>query len=349
MKNIFKNKRILVTGGCGTVGNEVVCQLLQYSPAEVLILDNNETEIFFFNERYSNRNCVHAFLGDVRDLDKLEKCMMGIDVVFHAAAFKHVSVCEYNPFDAVQTNILGVQNVVQAAIKQGVGTVIFTSSDKAVNPTNVMGTSKLMGERLITAANNLKMKTKTIFSSTRFGNVAGSKGSVIPIFFRQIKNGGPVTLTDPRMTRFVMTVKEAAQLVLKTAVIAKGGEVIISKMQVLSIEDLAEVMISILSERFGVKKKIPIRTIGAKPGEKLYEELMTQEEAGRSIELKDMFVTLPAFRSFYSKIHYTYTGEKTKKVVKAYVSSSERAMTKKEILDFLVKNRVLDLCEESSE
>lgn len=344
MKNIFKNKRILVTGGCGTVGSELVHQLLEFSPAEVLILDNNETEIFFMEEKYGGHDHVHCFLGDVRDADKIRKCMMGVHLVFHAAAFKHVSVCEYNPFDAVQTNIMGVQNVIQSAINEKVEKVIFTSSDKAVNPTNVMGTSKLMGERLITAANNLKMEKKTTFTSTRFGNVIGSRGSVIPIFYNQIKDGGPVTLTDPGMSRFVMTVQEAVRLVLKTSIIAKGGEVAITKMPVVSIQDLAEVMISILSERFGIRKKIQIKTIGAKPGEKLYEELMTQEEAARSMELKDMFITLPAFRSFYAKIRYTYSGQQTKKVNRPYISSSEKRMTQKEVYNFLIKNRVLDFC-----
>ena len=344
MKNIFRNKRILITGGCGTVGSELVHQLLAFSPAEVLVLDNDETGIFFMNERYRDRDQVHAFLGDVRDEDKLGKCMMKVHIVFHTAAFKHVSVCEYNPFDAVQTNILGVQNVIQSAINQGVEKVIFTSSDKAVNPTNVMGTSKLMGERLITSANNLKMSDKTIFASTRFGNVVGSKGSVIPVFYNQIKKGGPVTLTDLRMTRFIMTVQEATRLVLKTSVIARGGEVAITKMPVLMIKDLAEVMIDILSKRFGLKKKVQIKTIGSKPGEKLYEELMTQEEAVRSMELGDIFITLPAFRSFYAKIRYTYP-EKTKKVTRPYISAQEKFMTKKEIHDFLIHNHVHNFCE----
>ena len=196
-------KRILVTGACGTIGRELVRQLLEeHNVAELVALDNNESGLFFLEHKYTKHTRASFFLADVRDRDKLCNKMKGIDVVFHTAAFKHIIFCERSPFEAVQTNILGVQNIIYSAIEEKVERVIFTSSDKAVNPTNVMGTSKLMGERLMTAANSNLRGDGPIFTSTRFGNVLGSRGSVIPVFREQIRKGGPVTLTDPGMTRF---------------------------------------------------------------------------------------------------------------------------------------------------
>ncbi len=208
-------------------------------------------------------------MADLRDGEKLSRSMQGVDVVFHAAALKHVILCERSPFEAVQTNIHGVQNVILAARKNNVERVIFTSSDKAVNPTNVMGTSKLMGERLMTAANSNARGEKTIFASTRFGNVLGSSGSVIPIFRKQIQKGGPVTITHPKMSRFIMTIEESVRLVIDSATVAKGGEVFITKMPVINIQDLAEVMLEELAPTYGYKAEdIELTEIGTKPGEK---------------------------------------------------------------------------------
>jgi FlaA1/EpsC-like NDP-sugar epimerase len=205
-KDYLTGKRVLVTGACGTVGSELIRQLLEdaYEPTEVIAMDNNESGLFFLEQQFLSESRASFFLADVRDRDKLRRKMQGVDVVFHAAAFKHVVLCERSPFEAVQTNINGVQNVIYAACENLVDKVIFTSSDKAVNPTSVMGTSKLMGERLMTAANSNLRGKGPIFASTRFGNVLGSRGSVIPIFHEQIRKGGPVSVTDPNMTRFIM-------------------------------------------------------------------------------------------------------------------------------------------------
>lgn len=339
-------KRVLVTGACGTIGKQLIKQLVEsdkYSPNEIIGIDNNESELFYADENYTDNPFVNFFLGDVRDKSKLLRRTKGVDVVFHVAALKHVIVCERSPFEAVQSNILGVQNVISAAVENGVGTVIFTSSDKAVNPTNVMGTSKLMGERLITAANSsAATETAPVFASTRFGNVLGSNGSVIPIFRRQIEMGGPVTLTDPEMTRFIMSKEQAAELVLDSALLASGGEVFITKMPVIKISTLAEVMIEELAESFGHKPEdIDIEVIGVKPGEKLYEELMSDEETRRSVELEDYFSVLPAFRGMYGDIEYNYDGIKSETVSNPYNSSKEPELTKEQLRAFLRDNHLV--------
>lgn len=352
MKTIFDGKSILITGACGTVGSELVRQLLtlpQYAPTEVVGIDNSESQLFFIDQQYLKDSRAHFFVCDIRDRDELTRKMAGIDVVFHCAAFKHVILCERSPEQAVQTNIQGVQNVIAAAHANSVEKVIFTSSDKAVNPTNVMGTSKLMGERLMTAANSNNRGMGPVFASTRFGNVLGSNGSVIPIFHNQIAKGGPITLTHRDMTRFVMTIEESAQLVIDSALLAKGGEVFITKMPVVRIEDLAKAMLEELAPRYGyAPQNIPIIEIGTKPGEKLYEELMSQEETRRALELKQYFILLPAFRGIYHDIQYDYPDQLSESVDNPYISANERPDSIEQIRAILKECNLLDLPEEST-
>lgn len=342
----FKNRIVVVTGAVGTVGSEILRLLLEeHEPAEIRALDNNESEIFLLGERYGSTGRVTPYLGDVRDRAKLELVFQGADTVFHLAAHKHVYLAEYNSFDTVQTNIYGVENVIQAAIRSQVKRVLFTSSDKAVNPTSVMGTTKLMGERLITAANITSFKGDCILASSRFGNVLGSRGSVVPIFARQIRDGGPVTVTDQQMTRFIMSVRQAADLVIQAAELAQGGEVFVTKMPVVRIIDLAQAMIEMLAPRFERNPEdIGINYIGSKPGEKLYEELMSDEETRRSFELTDMFVTLPAHRFMYKHVNHVYPGTVNKTVDRAYVSEVELPMTVEEIKEFLQSTKILERC-----
>lgn len=341
-ENLWANKKILITGVSGTVGAELLRQVVAKGPSEVIGLDNNETELFFMCENYREHPNVHLYLGDVRDRDKLIRKMRGVDIVLHAAALKHVILCEQSPRDPVQTNILGTQNVIDAAITNNVGRVIFTSSDKAVNPTNVMGTTKLMGERLITAANAHGRRGGTIFASTRFGNVLGSRGSVIPLFRRQIENGGPVTLTDPEMTRFIMTLQDAVRLVMDSVFLAQGGEVFVTKMPIARIEDLAKLMIGELASCHGHDpESIRIATIGCKPGEKLYEELMNGEETRRTIELSKYFVVVPAFTSVYEEIRYDYEGVLRRGVENPYNSSVEASLSMDQLHDYLRNSGLL--------
>lgn len=341
----MKNKKILITGCCGTVGRELIRQLLTdvYDPGSVVGLDNNESDLFFIDQSYISDSRVSFFMADNRDSLALQSLFKGVDIVFHTAALKHVVLCERSPMEAVQTNINGVQNVIDAARANGVSTVVFTSSDKAVNPTSVMGTTKLMGERLITAANSNADGGNSVFASTRFGNVLGSNGSVIPIFKNQIKAGGPLTITDPEMTRFIMTIEQAARLVLDSARIAKGGEVLITKMPVISILDLAEVMIDILAPVYGFSpSEITINTIGTKPGEKLYEELMSDEETRRAVELKNYFSVLPAYRGIYRNIGYEYEDSVSERVDNPYNSSVESNMSKAELRQYLISNKLVE-------
>lgn len=353
MKSIFDGKSILVTGACGTVGSELIRQLLtqaEYAPAEVIGIDNNESQLFFLDQQYLEDSRANFFVADIRDRDELTRKMAGIDAVFHCAALKHVILCERSPEQAVQTNIQGVQNVIAAAQANDVQKVIFTSSDKAVNPTNVMGTSKLMGERLMTAANSNKRGKGPIFASTRFGNVLGSNGSVIPIFHNQIAKGGPITLTHRDMTRFVMSIEKSVKLVIDSAMLAKGGEVFITKMPVVRIEDLAKAMIEELAPRYCYSPKdIEINEIGTKPGEKLYEELMSPEETRRALELKNYFSVLPAFRGIYHDIQYDYPDLVNATVTNPYVSAEEQPLTVEQIRILLKEYKLLGTPDEDTQ
>ncbi|MGH6719892.1 MAG: polysaccharide biosynthesis protein, partial [Alphaproteobacteria bacterium] len=251
MATEWRATSVFITGACGTVGRALVARLEHLGAGEIVGIDNNETELFFLREAYAGNDRVRLYVGDVRDRDTLAERMRGTQVAIHCAAYKHVILSEEAPRNAVHTNILGTSNVIEAALACGVERVLFTSSDKAVNPTNVMGTSKLMGERLITAANANRRGEFPILASVRFGNVLGSRGSVIPVFRRQIAAGGPVTLTDARMTRFVMALDEATRLVVDAVFLMRGGEVFVTKMPTIRIADLAHVMIADIAPKYG--------------------------------------------------------------------------------------------------
>ncbi|MFC1753807.1 SDR family NAD(P)-dependent oxidoreductase [Thermoproteota archaeon] len=284
MEKFYENKTILVTGGVGSIGSEIVRILLKFNPKAIRILDTNETGLFELEQDLKSDK-IRTLIGDVRDKERIKLAMNGIDIVFHAAALKHVELCEYNPFEAVKTNVNGTQNVIDAAIEENVEMMMIISTDKAVNPISVMGASKLLAERLTTAANLAKGKARTVLSAVRFGNVLDSRGSILPIIKNQIRKGGSVTLTDERMTRFIMSIEDAVMLVLKAASIAQGGEIFILKMPSVKIKDLIETAI----EGTGMK----IETIGKRPGEKIAEELMTNTEASCMKELEDMYIVYP--------------------------------------------------------
>jgi FlaA1/EpsC-like NDP-sugar epimerase len=341
LSTYFSGKRVLVTGVCGTIGQQLTRHLLERFELELFVgLDHNESELMFLESRHGSHKNARFRLCDIRDLAALSRETRDVDVIFHSAAYKHVYLCERSPLEAVHTNVLGVQNVIQCAVDNDVSRLVFTSSDKAVNPTNVMGTSKLMGERLVTAAAMDSPRSDSVFLSTRFGNVLGSSGSVIPIFREQIRRGGPITLSDPRMTRFVMTLDQAAWLVIESTVLAKPGDVLITKMPAIRISDLAEVIVGEQAPRYGVDPStIAIQTVGAKPGEKLYEELMNDEETRRSIELKEYFVVRPAMARETTP---QYEGLVDQKVPRPYNSANETPLSKEQLSSFLHENGLIE-------
>jgi len=340
-ESFFEGKRIVVTGAAGTIGSELVRRLLRTSAAEVRGIDSHENGLFVLAESLEHEARFHPFICDVRNARKLGQMFKDMDYCIHTAALKHVRSSERSPFETVQTNILGVQNVIQAALDNDLQRVLLTSSDKAVNPTNVMGTTKLMGERLITAANAmLGLGSNAVFTSVRFGNVAGSAGSAVPLFCEQIARGGPVTLTDPGMTRFVMTLQEAVRLTLKSLRIAQGGEVFVTRMPVLRIIDLIHELIDIVAPLYRRDpRNIEVRCIGPRPGEKLYEELTTDEELRRTFELDELYAVLPAFRNIYDRISYSYPNAQPAK--KAHNSANETPVNRAYLREFLFEPGVL--------
>lgn len=289
--NFFEGKKVLIIGGTGTIGQSLLKYILNENPEVVRIFSRDEYKQFELREDLSQYHDIRYLIGDVRDCDRVVRAMEDIDYVFHVAAMKHVPACEYNPFEAVKTNIIGTQNVITAALNTGVKKVVFTSTDKAIAPTNTYGASKLMAERLISSAQHNSGSHQTIFSAVRFGNVMGSRGSVIPLFKRQIAERYKITVTDLSMSRFMMTLHQATELTVKAMKTAQGGEIFILKMPVVNLKDLAEVIIEETVKELNVGVgAIELQEIGLRPGEKMYEELMTAEEAKDAYELPDMFI-----------------------------------------------------------
>jgi FlaA1/EpsC-like NDP-sugar epimerase len=338
MEELIGGKKILITGGTGSIGSEIVRQVLKYEPGVVRVFSRDEDKQFELQHEFDTRKNIRFLLGDVRDKERVVKAMEGIDIVFHLAAMKHVPACEYNPFEAVKTNILGTQNIIDAAMVHNVERVIYTSSDKAISPTNTMGASKLLAERLISAADFYKGSCRTIFTAVRFGNVMGSRGSVIPLFKKQVQKGGPVTVTLPEMSRFMMSIREAVNLTLQAGSKALGGEVFILKMPVVRLGDLAEVIIEEYAPLCGYSQEdIAIEEIGLRPGEKMYEELMTLEEAKLATEFADMFAVAPA----YAEKKYEYVGGRPAEQ-KTFGSHDVSPLNKKEISKLLQQEQLLD-------
>ncbi len=285
---------MLVTGGSGTIGARLVDHLLVLDPEVVRVFGRDETKQFYQRLRHRDSN-VRFLIGDIRDRDRLVRACEGIDVVFHCAALKHVESGEYNPFEATQTNVTGTQNVIDACLAAGVATMILTSSDKAANPTSVMGASKLLAEKLVTAATNYRGGHATTFASVRFGNVLGSRGSALELFARQIAAGGPVTVTDPAMTRFIMSTDRAVELAIKAADGAHGGEVFVFKMPAARLDDIITAAIDVVAPAHGLDPAtIGRQTIEPRAGEKAFEELMTEDEARRAVDIGDMYAVLPS-------------------------------------------------------
>lgn len=331
--NPLEDKNILITGGCGSIGSHLVKEIIPYNPSVIRVFDNNEEGLFSLEKEIGDESPTRYLLGDVRDQNRLELAMEGIDIVFHAAALKHVSLNEYNPFEAVQTNVQGTQNLIRAALEEEIESFIGVSTDKASSPTSVMGATKLLSERLIIAANTYKGSRETQFGCVRFGNVLASSGSVVPLFLDQIRSGGPVTVTDPEMTRFIMPIDEAAGLVLEAHERMTSGEVFVLKMPAFRVGTLAEAMVEEYAPRMGYDASdIAIDIIGSRPGERTHEKLISSDESSQTRELEDMYVILPEIDApGYEAVNYS----EAQRVDDEHTSAEAKLLSKGEIVELI--------------
>jgi len=280
----WKDKVILVTGGTGSFGKKFVeIMLKEHRPKKVIIYSRDELKQHEMRAAGFDHPSLRYFIGDVRDQERLRRAMHGVNIVVHAAALKQVPACEYNPMEAIKTNIMGTSNVIEAALDSGVEKVMSLSTDKAVNPVNLYGATKLAAEKLVVQSNAYAAGTATRFSCVRYGNVVGSRGSVVPVFLKQRENGA-VTITDKRMTRFWLSLEQGVHFVIRCIEQMHGGEVFVPKIPSMKLIDLAR----------AIAPKARIEVIGIRPGEKLHEVLISEDEARSTVELEDMFVVQPA-------------------------------------------------------
>lgn len=293
----LENSSILVTGGTGSFGQRFVRRLLrQHSPRRLAVFSRDEMKQYEMSQHapFSDERRLRFFIGDVRDAQRLEMAMRDVDYVIHAAALKHVPAAEYNPFECIHTNVLGAENVVQAAIRAGVKKVIALSTDKAANPINLYGASKLASDKIFVAANHLSGSVGTRFSVVRYGNVVGSRGSVIPLYRRLIEEGArTLPITDERMTRFWITLEQGVDFVISCLASMRGGEIFVPKIPSMRMVDLARCMAPDLEHEI----------IGIRPGEKLHEVLMPADDSRMSLELEDHYVIQPAFNWWSNESH----------------------------------------------
>jgi len=280
----WKDKIILVTGGTGSFGKKFVeIMLKEFHPKKLIVYSRDELKQHEMRAAGFDHPSLRYFIGDVRDQERLRRAMHGVNIVVHAAALKQVPACEYNPMEAIKTNIMGTSNVIEAALDSGVEKVMFISTDKAVSPVNLYGATKLAAEKLVVQSNAYAAGTATRFSCVRYGNVVGSRGSVVPVFIQQ-RTSGKLTITDERMTRFWLSLEQGVHFVIRCIEQMHGGEVFVPKIPSMKVIDLAQ----------AIAPQSKIEIIGIRPGEKLHEVLISEDEARTTIELGDMFVVQPA-------------------------------------------------------
>jgi len=293
---VFKNKVLLITGGTGSFGNAVLRRFLDSDIKEIRIFSRDEKKQDDMRKNF-NSSKLKFYIGDVRDYQSVSNCMRGVDFIFHAAALKQVPSCEFYPLEAVKTNVLGTENVLEAAMNHGVQKVVCLSTDKAVYPINAMGISKAMMEKVMVAKSRNVDDTKTVICGTRYGNVMASRGSVIPLFIEQIRANNPLTITDPNMTRFMMTLADAVDLVLYAFEHGSNGDIFVQKSPAATIEVLAKALTRLMD-----KPDFPINVIGTRHGEKLYEALLSREEMACAEDRGDYFRVPPDLRDLnYAK------------------------------------------------
>jgi UDP-glucose 4-epimerase len=324
---MFTDKTLLITGGTGSFGNAVLKRFLTSGIKEIRIFSRDEKKQDDMRQAYRNDK-IKYYIGDVRDYESLRNATKGVDFIFHAAALKQVPSCEFFPIEAVRTNVLGCANVLNAAIENGVKKVIVLSTDKAVYPINAMGLTKALSEKTMIAISRDLINTNTVFCGTRYGNVMGSRGSVIPLFADQIKSGSEITITDPNMTRFMMSLDDAVNLVLYAFLNGKQGDIFVQKSPAATIEMIANALMVILD------KKVSIKIIGTRHGEKLHETLVNREEMVKSEDLGEYFC-IPADNRDLNYGKYTHVGEARIAQMEEYTSNNTHRLTLEETIVLL--------------
>jgi len=327
---MLQDKVVLITGGTGSFGKEFTRIVLsRFKPRKLIIFSRDELKQFEMQEQYNKTrfDCIRYFIGDVRDRERLYRSFDGVDIVVHAAALKQVPTAEYNPIEAVKTNILGASNVIDAAIDRNVEKVIALSTDKAANPINLYGATKLCSDKLFCAANNYSGYHSTRFSVVRYGNVIGSRGSVIPLFLR-LRNHGKIPITDARMTRFWLTLEQGVEFVLASLARMKGGEIFVPKIPSMSILNLAE----------AIAPGCQVEFTGIRPGEKLHELMITKDDAHHTIEYQDYYVILPSFRTGEMQPYMQYNGGKPCPEDFEYSSESNPMRLTKEQMELILQD-----------
>ncbi len=324
--SLFTNKTLLITGGTGSFGNAVLNRFLKTDIGEIRIFSRDEKKQDDMRHEFQGKmpevaEKIKFYIGDVRDIASVKNAMYGVDYIFHAAALKQVPSCEFFPIEAVKTNVLGTENVLTAAIEAGVKNIVCLSTDKAAYPVNAMGTSKAMMEKVIVAKSRAVSPEKTKICCTRYGNVMCSRGSVIPLWIEQIKNGKPITLTDPKMTRFIMSLEEAVDLVLFAFEHGESGDILVQKAPACTIQTQAEAV----CELFGGDKN-NIKVIGIRHGEKMYETLLTNEECANAIDLGN-FYRVPCDKRGLNYDKYFKDGDKERNPLKEFNSNNTQLLT----------------------
>lgn len=326
---MFKGKTLLITGGTGSFGNAVLNRFLDTDIKEIRIFSRDEKKQDDMRHKYNNAK-IKYYIGDVRNIQSIKNAIHGVDYVFHAAALKQVPSCEFFPMEAVQTNIIGTNNVLTACIDEGVKKVICLSTDKAAYPVNAMGTSKAMMEKVFIANSRTVSSDKTVICGTRYGNVMCSRGSVIPLFIEQIKNNKPLTITDPNMTRFIMSLEEAVELVIFAFQHAENGDIMVQKSPACTIAVLAQAV----KELFNADNETKI--IGVRHGEKMYETLLTNEECIGAIDMGG-FYRVPADKRDLNYDKYFINGNKDKNHISEFNSNNTTLLTVEEVKEKLMK------------
>lgn len=332
--SVFKNKTLLITGGTGSFGNAVLNRFLDTDIKEIRIFSRDEKKQDDMRHEYPARipeasQKIKFFIGDVRDLASVKNAMHGVDYIFHAAALKQVPSCEFFPVEAVKTNVLGTENVLTAAIEEGVQSVICLSTDKAAYPVNAMGTSKAMMEKVIVAKSRTVAPERTKICCTRYGNVMCSRGSVIPLWIDQIKAGNPITITEPRMTRFIMSLEEAVDLVLFAFEHGTSGDILVQKAPACTIETLAKAVTSLFAPTHEIKM------IGIRHGEKMYETLLTNEECAHAVDLGD-FYRVPCDKRDLNYDKYFKTGDTERNPLTEFNSNNTELLNVEQVKEKLL-------------